>query len=170
MCSQIWACNRLRKYNFGPGCRHFGHAQCHWLTMQSQHMKSSKLCLLSMHRADSIGTSSGFLKARGSLDFGTIDILTATPNPFNAKQASLSGGGLGLLPWYIHPASADNVMTHAVAAGNATSAPGTVKDLSVPASSGALTGGLGPALNTSSAQPLSTATPGALPTPAVASG
>ena len=123
-----------------------------------------------MHRADSIGTSSGFLKARGLVDFGTVDILTATPNPFNAKQASLSGGGLGLLPWYIHPASADNVMTHAVAAGNATSALGTVKGLSVPTSSGALTGGLGSALNTSSAQPLSTATPDALPTPAVASG
>ena len=89
-----------------------------------------------MHRADSIGTSSGFLKARGLVDFGTVDILTATPNPFNAKQASLSGGGLGLLPWYIHPASADNVMTHAVAAGNATSALGTVKGLSVLTSSG----------------------------------
>ena len=123
-----------------------------------------------MHRADSIGTSSGFLKARGSVDFGTINILTATPNPFNAKQASLSGGGLGLLPWYIHPASADSGVTHAVTAGNVTLAPGTVEGLSVPASSGALTGGPGPAPNASPAQPLSTVSPGALPTPAVASG
>ena len=123
-----------------------------------------------MHRADSVGTSSGFLKARGYADFGTIDILTATPNPFNAKQASVTGGGLGLLPWYIHPASADNVTSLAVTAGNVTLAPGTVKGLSVPASSGATTAGLGPAPSASPAQPLSTVTPDALPTPAVASG
>lgn len=49
-------------------------------------------------RADSIGTNSGFMKARGYIDFSTIDIITASPNPFNTTQ-----GGLGLLPWYIHP-------------------------------------------------------------------
>ena len=135
-----------------------------------QHMKSSDLSLLSMHRADSIGTSSGFLKARGSVDFATINILTATPNLFNVKQAPVSGGGLGLLPWYIHPASADIAVTHAVTMGNMTAAPGTVSDLSVPTSPSTATGALVPAPSASPAQTLSAMTPGALPTAAVASG
>ena len=123
-----------------------------------------------MHRADSIGTTSGFLKARGYANFGTVDILTATPNPFDATHASISGGGLGLLPWYIHPASADNNMTHVLTASNATAAPGTVSESSVLESSGVPTGGLVLAPSASPAQPLSGVSPDALPIPATASG
>lgn len=131
-----------------------------------------------MRRADSVGTNSGFLKAYGSIDFRTINIMTAAPNPFSAAPANTSGGGMGLLPWYIHPPGADDsstvdvsAMGNGTAAGDATAAALSVSASSLPASAGTATVALatGPTAVTA-AQPVNAAAAGTDPVPATASG
>jgi hypothetical protein len=41
-----------------------------------------------------------------TIDWNKINVLTATPNLFDNRDASQTGGGFGLLPWYLRSALA----------------------------------------------------------------
>ena len=75
----------------------------------------------------------------GRIDFPSIDALTATPNPYDSSAASVSGGGMGLLPWYVRPVAMDNsaYIGAAGASGNGSSVSHAVSASSVPANASA---------------------------------
>ena len=60
----------------------------------------------------------GPLSTGGKIDFTSINAITAAPNTVNG-----SAGGLGLLPWYIHPPNMYSNGSSTDVIGNATAIP-----------------------------------------------
>ena len=77
----------------------------------------------------------GPLSTGGKIDFTSITGLAATPDTADGLKAS--AGGLGLLPWYIHPANMYSNGSSTDVIGNAAAAPPVVSASSVPAASDA---------------------------------
>ncbi len=66
---------------------------------------------------------SGQISNGGKIDFTSINALTANPNPYDNSTAAISGGGLGLLPWYLHPPVANTTADSTGASGQTSSDP-----------------------------------------------